>query len=105
MLYFEVLSTSNCYENFQLTDTKQSDESAMLESLGYSHEAPLQTNKRRASLAITTTATRRGLHVPAFQDDEINAETLETKEPDRIAMFAKGITAFDIPVPRSMKGI
>ena len=87
-----------------MEDAEKRDENAILESLGYSHEAPLQMNRRKASLAIATKATRRGLHVPAFHDNAVNIEALETTEPERIAIFAKGITAFDIPVPRSMKG-
>ena len=89
----------------EVLDSKQSDENAILESLGYFHEAPPQMNRTKASIAIATKATCRGLHVPAFHDDTAKkVETLETTEPERIAIFAKGVTAFDIPVPRSMKG-
>lgn len=80
----------------------------MLESLGYSYNAPPagMIGSRKTSIKIASTAARRGLHFPKFSDDTAKDVEMEKKpELERIAIFLKGVTAEDIPVPVSMKGL
>ena len=85
-------------------DGKSEDERVVLEGLGIVHEPAPQSflDRRRGSPTFVASPVAKGLHVPAGIDE--GPRKMEKKQLERIAIFASGISAKDIPVPRSMKG-
>lgn len=85
-------------------DGKSEDEKAVLEGLDIVKEPAPQSflDRRRGSPTFVASPAAKGQHVPASIDE--GPRKKKKQQLERIAIFASGISAKDIPVPRSMKG-